>query len=244
MKVPPKTKKRGKKRPAKRPPPKGRVLATTQAKTLIELPGPDPFEMRPGYGISKKSREHYLRAKAGAIYVVDGTFPTVEDICNHPHFAEITLSQMRRWASLDRWAEARKEYWEGINQGVRKKLGNELIQQRLKMLKDCGMIYDQNIDIILGNSGLNAPPAKSYESFLRAHTGLIKTMAEMGRDVIDTVVPPLTPNTASQDEIPRVTPELTAEEARVAALAVVEQRRRLRSRNQDLEDDDNGETVD
>jgi hypothetical protein len=244
MKVPPKTKKRGKKRPAKRPPPKGRVLATAKAKTMIEMPGPDPVEIWPGFGRSKKSRMHYLRAQAGWMYTTNEKLPTVQDICELPMFREVEVKQMQHWCGADRWNERRKEFWDGINQGVRKKLGNELIQRKIEMLEDCGKIYDQNIDMIMGNSGLERPQPKNYESLLRAHTNLLKTMVIMGHDVIDVVVPAVTPETVTLEDIPKIAPELTAEEARIAALAVVEQRRRLRSRNQELEDDDDGETVD
>jgi hypothetical protein len=239
----PETKKKGK-RPAKRPPPKGQVLVTSRGKTLIELPGPDPMELKPGFGFSKKSRHHYLRARAGMIFMVDPSMPTVDDICQHPEFAEINPATMRRWAHDDQWQDKRQEFRERINEGVRKRIGNELIQQQIRILKDCDALYNQNMDYLTGQSGVEVPAPKSYESLLRAHTTFIKTISEMGREVIDVVVPPAVPQGESADEVQRVIPELTSEEARVAALAVVQQRRQLRSRNLPDEDEDDGETMD
>jgi hypothetical protein len=238
------TKKKGKKRPAKRPPPKGQVLVTPRGKTLIELPGPDPMEMKPGYGVSKKSRTHYLRARAGMIFMVDPSMPTVEDLCQHPDFSEIKPATMRNWAHSDQWQEKRQDFRESINAGVRKRIGNELIQQQIRILKDCDALYDQNMDYLTGNSGVEVPAPRSYESLLRAHTMFIKTISEMGREVIDVVVPPVTPQVEGVDQVQKVIPELTNEEARVAALAVVQQRRQLRSRNPSEEDEDDGDTMD
>lgn len=241
---PPKTKKKGRKRPAKRAPPKGKVLATTKAKTLIELPGPDPFEMRPGFGVSKKSRMNFLRARAGIYFMMDQTMPTIEDICAHSEFDEVSLTQMRNWASADRWQEKRREFWEGINAGVRKRIGNKLIERQIKILDDCDLIYKRNLDFLTGDDGRAVPQPKSYESLVRAHVYLIKAQSEMTRDMIDVVVPPVTPETVVGDEMPRIVPEFTAEEARVAALAVVQQRRQLQSQNNPVKDDDDGEKMD
>jgi hypothetical protein len=244
MGKPPKTKKRGAKRPPKRAPPKGEVLVTTKSKTLIELPGPTPFEMRPGFGVSKKSRMHYLRARAGIYFMMDQTMPTVEDICAHSEFDEVSLTQMRNWAAADRWQEKRREFWEGVNAKVRKKLGNKLIERQMRILDDCDKIYQQNLDFLTGGDGRDVPQPKSYESLVRAHVHLIKAQSDMTRDMIDVIVPPVTPETSNADEMPRIVPEFTAEEARVAALAVVQQRRQLQSQNNPSEDNDDGETVD
>lgn len=239
----PETKKKGKKRPAKRPPPKGKVLATARGKTLIELPGPDPKEMRPGLGASRRSRLDYVRAQAGVIFMVDPNMPTVDDIAQDPQFSDVSVTTLRKWMHADRWQEKRREFREGINAGVRKRIGNELIQQQIRMLKDCDVLYNQNMDFLTGQSGVEVPAPKSYESLLRAHTTFIKTISEMGREVIDVVVPPVVPQEGVTDEVSKVMPELSNEEARVAALAVVQQRRQLRSRNPQLEDDSDGETV-
>lgn len=239
----PKTKKKGKKRPPKRPPPKGQVLATSRSKTLIELPGPDPVEMRPGFGVSKRSRRNYLRSRAGSIFVVDPSMPTIDDIASSPEFSEVPNSTLRNWAQEDAWEERRREFIESINARVRQRIGNELVQQQIRILKDCDTIYEKNMEIFTGQSGFDMPPPKSYESFLRAHTTFIRAISEMGRDVIDVVVPPTVPQGEPVDEVSRVLPELSTEEARIAALAIVQQRRQLRSKNND-EDEDDGETLD
>lgn len=240
------TKKKGKKRPAKRPPPKGQVLASSRGKTLIELPGPDPMEMQPGFGASARSRRHYLRARAGTIYMVDPSMPTIEDLATHPDFDGVSVGTMRTWAHADNWNEKRQQFRESVNEGVRKRIGNELIQQQIKILRDCDALYAQNLDFLTGQNGIEVPAPKSYEGLLRAHTAFIKAISEIGREVIDVVVPATVPQSDQADQISQVMPELSSEEARIAALAVVQQRRQLQAANRQVDDDedDDGETVD
>ena len=227
------SKKRVKKRPAKRPPKRPSKLSTPRSKTTIELPGVD-VELRPGGGVQNRGLWAYLRALAGLVYATDQSRPSIDQVALRAPFVGVMESKtMRVWAQDDQWVERRRAHQDSVLEGVRKRIGNDLIQAQIRMLQDTAGIYDKTKEMLLGTDDKDPPPAKSYESLLRAFTGLVGTLNDVRRDVIDVVVPPPTVGGAALDEeVPRVTPELSAGEARIAALAVVEARRRIQAKGE------------
>jgi hypothetical protein len=143
-----------------------------------------------------------------------------------PEFSEVSVQRLRVWSQEDQWVERRRAFQESVLDGVRKRIGNDLIQSQIEMVKDAMGIYERTLGMLQGTDGVDPPPAKSYEGLLGAFTRFISEMSEIRKDIIDVVVPPvIATGEEDKDEVPQIVPELSTSEARIAALAVVKARR-------------------
>jgi len=213
-KTPPKKKAPPKKaKPHKLPVLAGHKPVGRPTLTTMEMPP----EAHPGW----------LRKVAGIHYQTDLVHRcTVRQMYESEMFPGISLSQLSSWADHDHWNDLRKRYEAEFQYHMERRRGMELARARVKEMTKAQKLFDK----MMGKLGAKKQPeVRSYEGLATAVVR-VGTYIEQLRDVqLDQSLllqPPMP--VAGEDKGPssdRRAPELTPEEAREAARAILNVRR-------------------
>lgn len=165
-----------------------------------------------------------LRREAMLRYVCDPNGLTIEELAQHPMFkGAISQRTLERWASADRWVDERQKFIADWAAKARERLGNRMVQERIKEMDVLSEIVEVGVSKIRGD--LVAP--KSLEGVIKAVIDGLKYKDELrqaiGDDIIDKTVEGAKGLPA---ELPPDLPEIDAAAAARAALIAKREKRR------------------
>lgn len=183
----------------------------------------------------------WIRKQAGVYYVTDLIRRcTVKDMHNSGLFPGIPLDTLRKWATRDRWNEQRKAFEARYQHAIERQRGADLARERAKEMKRSQLLLDKMEKKLLGKK---QPEAKSYEGMVTAWVRLASHIEALRETQLDQAIL-LNPPQAQSDgeesgqEQTRQGPQLSAEEAREAARAILEVRRRRIREDLGIEDEE------
>lgn len=166
-----------------------------------------------------------LRWLAGLHYATSLAGTTVMEMGRTEPFTMVPYSTLERWSRDDRWIEKQRRYRDQIAEKIRARLGDEQVRHHLQMLKDMQGVYQKIVELLQSD---DAPKPRSYESLVRAYTKLVLAVGEIRRDVVGFVAPrPELSVEAGGDALastPQMVSEISEDEARIAAEAILRQR--------------------
>lgn len=174
-------------------------------------------------GSAPKSRnrhpDHLVRHLAALYYATDPHGCTREEMHEVPLFAEIPLHRMIDWSVQDNWVERRKEYWRMADELVIRRVAEELTNSRMHDLRKLEMIWQVGFSKLVNNT----VPASSWEGVCNSLRMLTVEMDALRVKVAESqaITPPtlgLAPTAAMLD--------ISDEEAREAALYLLDRRQR------------------
>lgn len=84
----------------------------------------------------------WLRYAAGLYYTTDLGGCSVADLVSQPMFEAVPLTTMEKWAVEDRWVDRRRELLARWQAQIEKKIGDRLVQYRVKNLQKMAKIRD------------------------------------------------------------------------------------------------------
>ena len=203
----------------KKPPPEPRApVRRAVAVRAEDAPEPEPKK----FDIRDNSQ---LRWLAGLHYATNLEGTSIVEMAKIEPFTMVTEGTLGTWARRDRWIEKRREYRDQIATKIRSRLGDEHVRHHIRMLKDMQAVYETVVQTL--NSD-DAPKPKSFESLLNSYTKLVLAIGEIRRDVVGFIAP--RPNFGASGEegegsgTPQMVPEISEDEARIAAEAILRQR--------------------
>lgn len=168
---------------------------------------------------------HILRLLAEARCVLSAEPLDLRKVAADKDFDGITVQQLRAWSDAGKWNERRAEHLQRLRQQVQSKLAVALRRSRLQQLGAMRQIEHQGMLML---SDPNLTPKNGWESMANAVTRLSERIESMQASIGRDAAAGLVPVTASltQGDVPAdMMPELSDDEARAAARAVVEMRR-------------------
>ena len=167
----------------------------------------------------------HIQLLAGLTYVGDSGGLTIEEMHKRAPFSAVNLETLYGWSKQDRWVERRAEFLAKVQASVLTAKRQEVVAAQLRVLDDTETIYQKTLTRLQGNDP-DCPllVTKSYEALLGAFCRLVGVMHEVRRDIVNTPLREGLVEGSVQAADDRLMPELSPEEARVAALAVVRHR--------------------
>ena len=166
-----------------------------------------------------------LRLLAEARCVLSAEPLDLREVAADKDFDGVGVHQLRAWSDAGRWTERRAEHLQRLRQQVQSKLAVALRRSRLQQLRAMRQIEHQGMLML---SDPNLTPKNGWESMANAVARLSERIENMqtsiGRDAVAGLTPAV--SQLAQGDVPAdMLPELSDEEARAAARAVVEMRR-------------------
>ena len=166
-----------------------------------------------------------LRWLAGLHYSTSLAGTSIPEMSTVDPFTMVSEATLASWATKDRWIEKRIQYRDQISDKIRARLGDEHVRHHIQMLKDMQGVYVRVVELLLDE---DAPKPKSFESLLNSYTKLVLAIGETRRDVVGFLAPrpDLTTNESGDPSsaAPHMVPEISDDEARIAAEAILRQR--------------------
>lgn len=166
-----------------------------------------------------------LRWLAGLHYATSLSSTSVAEMARTDPFTLVSEKTLEAWSRKDRWIEKRHQYRDQIAEKIRAKLGDEHVRHHIRMLKDMQGVYERVVELLHSD---DAPKPKSFESMLNSYTKLVLAIGEIRRDVIGFIAPRPELGTDrdgdSDSTAPHMVPEISEDEARIAAEAILRQR--------------------
>ncbi len=166
-----------------------------------------------------------LRWLAGLHYATNLAGTSIVEMSRTDPFTMVSEPTLASWASKDRWIEKRIQYRDRVSEKIRARLGDEHVRHHIQMLKDMQGVYERVVQILHSE---DAPKPKSFESMLNSYTKLVLAIGEIRRDVIGFIAPRPDLGTGGEGEqisaTPHMVPEISEDEARIAAEAILRQR--------------------
>jgi hypothetical protein len=152
---------------------------------------------------------------------------TVKQMYESGLFPGVSLARLRAWATEDHWVELRKRYEAQYQHAMERQRGATLARERAKEMEKAQKQLDK-MDRLL--NGKKAPPAKTYEGMITARVrlaGHIEQLRDVQLDQTLLLEPPPHPGAegGAGPEVGRNKVDLSAEEAREAARAILKVRR-------------------
>ena len=198
----PKRRKR-KKGVAKRPPPKDR----------------DPYgPVLENVDGRRKKELLALRHAANIRYITSHPGISLKKLSEQKPFAgNVSHETIRKCSIKKGWLAQRAKYFEGIRDEIKKKLGKRIADIMVEQLNEVDKLFRSTLNKI----GASEP--KSMEGLINALVNLMKAGNELREKIAKDLIPERL--VGVQDEGMQVTPKLTEEEARAAAMAIIHKRR-------------------
>lgn len=147
-----------------------------------------------------------------------------------PYFATLAPATLERWAHLDKWTAARKDWRTKMESRVQKALLDEVVQERRKQhLQMASMRNELFTKLESKVAELTAEDIETKD--IPRFIGALAKVHELSDALIDKLAEGVLPNlyTALSEpevkELPQVKPQLSAEEAREAARLLIRMRR-------------------
>lgn len=210
----PSPKRKRRKNAAVAPPPAG----VDPYRALAEKVEPRTEESKRKKG--RKSKDEgleLLRHLAEIKYTTDPKGISLKGMASTEPFCEVSHKTLSQWCAADDWVDKRQEYFDGIRDGIKKKLGKRLIKISVDQLKN----LDSISKTVYRNIKSSEP--KSMEGMVAAYTNVVKTSNELRDRIAQEIVPGQLGGPAEAGS--QITPKLNEEEARAAALAIMHVRR-------------------
>lgn len=246
VKLPKRTPVRDRKRKkgvAKRPPPNDRSASTKWVEPSLDLGIEKLREMAKDHGIvfnartkpgmlvqrleefknpaqSKKVEWLALRHAACLRYITDHRGISIKKLSEQELFKDsVSYETFQRWSMVDKWVERRSEFFENIRDDIKKNLGKRLVDIQVDQLKELDVLYHESIKKLKAKK----LKPKSLEGMITALVKLVTASNELRDKIAKEIVPEHLGG--AQGDGMQVTPKLTEEEARAAAMAIIHQRR-------------------
>lgn len=215
-----------KKAPAKRKkaPPKGKRVPPKHA-VVKRGPGrPPAAQALAPYEDSRMS----ARRAAAVVYITDVVhYCTIEQLAKMPMFEHLSLGVYKRWAKLDRWSEQRKRFETMLNDRAEREMANKLLRERRAELEKAHALYQDMIGTLSNKK--TRPEPKSFEGMVGAFVKLgqyIEALRVVTLDNMDLFkTTPVEGEGEQQEVVRKIHPDLSPEEMRAAASAILEARR-------------------
>jgi hypothetical protein len=160
-----------------------------------------------------------LRHAAGLYYTLQPGAVSLEAMRLEPHFRDIPLATLQSWQVKDEWMQRREAHLDALRQSLSEKLGDELLQARFAQISDFNRVYGVALDMLQDD---RLQP-KSWEGVARVMVSMAQGMDQYRIGAAQTL---LGTRRSGGEVLPTTSiPELSHEEARAAAAAIVTMRR-------------------
>lgn len=160
----------------------------------------------------------YLRYAAGLFYTTDLRGTIVPEMAKHPVYGAASLRTLEEWCRKDQWIERRRQNLEAWREQISRGIGNELARVRTDQLSRLQAIFEQ----ALAKLENDLVDAKSWEGVAGVLVKLAELMDGWRDKIHGDVVPGIS---RSLDPPAQTRPQLTDEEARAAAMVIIQKRR-------------------
>ena len=181
----------------------------------------------------------WLRRLAGLKYITSQKPMSLKQLYEDPEFRyKVTYQSLQNWCQEDRWIEQRKQYYDNITEAIKQQISSRQIKSRVEQLKALDEIATRMHEKIVTDA---ADPG-TYEGMVGAYLKA-EILRENIRDkILKEVIPDsLLGGLGSEDG--KIVPQLTEEEAREAALAIIKKRRGDKEQTTEKDKTGNGKTV-
>lgn len=136
----PTKKKATKKAPSKKPAPKKKPPRKKKRPVGIQLA--EKLDIQTSVPEPEDASRDFLRFTAETVYTTDLNGMTVAQLASHPMFAAIPHSTLEKWSIKDKWGEKRRVILERWKTQIEARVGDELIQYRMKAIAKMAKIRD------------------------------------------------------------------------------------------------------
>jgi len=196
---------------------------TPKKKPPVKKPAKKPIKVS-GEDVVPHSIESYawLRKVAELIYVTSQEAITIKNLAKLPEFeGRVHFNTIGEWCREDRWVEKRELYYNELQERIKEQILTSQVKSRVNQLQHMDGIFS---DILHKLAKGEAEPG-TYEGMVGAAVKVSKEMDEL-RDKISREIIPQRINQmlGSKEETP-IEPEVSLEEARAGAMAIIEKRR-------------------
>jgi hypothetical protein len=230
----PRKKRRGERGPGK----KG--LPTPPAADMATLVG-----RLPGLPPGRKPSSDWVREQAKYLYTMSMDKVSMADIANHPLFkGRVSVHSLHAWCTQESWVDIRRQVAEAWRVAITEQTGRELIEARRQWLRNLSLLGGYIFKHLIPNKkGEFKVEAQSYESMAQAFVKVVSLMDTMTQNSLDDILPEV-PGQAAVEATGKtetaLRPDLSPEEARIGARAILEAR--LARQQQLAASPDSGET--
>lgn len=211
---------------AKRPPPK-KVASKAASRRYGE-----EHKAKTKATKSRRSKLLALRYAAEIRYTTDPAGITLRELSKQEPFTDnVSHNTLKTWYAGEGWKKKRAEYFQNISDSIEKNLGKRLVDTQIEQLRRVDALFEKALD------RAESSEPKSMEGMIGAVVNLLRIGNELREKIVKEIVPA---QLGGADEGMQVTPKLTEEEARAAAIAII-RTRRTNVRQKVLDDRDDGE---
>lgn len=171
----------------------------------------------------------WIREECKLIYTLSVEKVSLQDLCNHPRFkGQVSLKALQDWCQKESWVELRRQTAESWRVSVTEATGRELIEARREWLGNLKVLGKHIFDQLLPDKkGKFQLEAQSYESMAQAFVKVVGLLDTMTQNSLDDVLPEPPQNvqaSATEKSEVALKPDLTPEEARAGAHAILKLR--------------------
>jgi len=169
------------------------------------------------------SDQKYLRYAAGIYYTTDLRGCSLVDMTKHPIYGVVPLRTLERWCGLDDWTKRRAAVLEQWRKKIEAAVGSKLAQSRVHQLESLQRVYDK----VLLKLETDAVEAGTYEGMTSVLLRLAELMDEWRARLAQEIWPAMAEASAGDGRSTAlmVRPKLSREEAREAAMLIIQRRR-------------------
>lgn len=185
-------------------------VSTCVETAAIEIASPEKDGI-PGY--------LWLRRLAEVQYVTSREGVTIEEMSRDPLYQGIPRMSLSRWSAEDRWIEKRQKYYEGISQKIQAKIGQGMMREQLRALKEIQGLGAE----ILTKLRDKQVRVGTYEGLVTAYLKLLDYESEMQKKVSKEVVHER--DGGVRTDTVKVAASLSESEARLAVDVILKMRR-------------------
>lgn len=184
------------------------------------------------------SDQKYLRYAAGIYYTTDLRGCSVLEMTKHPIYGVVPIGTLERWCMLDDWVKRRVAVLEQWRKKIEAAVGNKLAQARVHQLESLQRVYDK----VLLKLETDAVEAGTYEGLTNALLRLAEVMDDWRSRLAQEIWPAMAEASAGDGRSTAlmVRPKLSREEARAAAVMIIQLRQQQlkaeRDANPELEE--------
>ena len=206
-------------------------VALVRTPVFGNKPGPKPM----AYAEPPPAESNaYLRYSAGIYYTTDMKGCTVEDLTRHPIYGVVPFRTLEGWCGKDKWVERRKAIQEDWRKKIEMAIGSQLARLRLAQLETLQRVYNKALEKLEGDM----VAAKTWEGVATVLVRIAEIMDEfrgkVGSEIWANMGVGGTEHLqAGNSMLGR--PKLSQEEARAAALTILQHRREETQQKADVE---------
>lgn len=161
----------------------------------------------------------WLRRLAEVQYVTSREGITIEEMAKDELYRGCTQMTLQRWSCEDCWVEKRQKYYEGISQKIQAKIGQGMMREQLRALKEIQTLGAE----ILTKLRDKQVRVGTYEGLVTAYLKLLDYEGEMQKKVSKEVVHER--EGGVRTDTVKVAATLSEAEARVAVDTILKMRR-------------------